>query len=114
MIWTPSPRPPWSERLMNSTLRDATAFMAYLSPIQPLSPAHRVGGAMTSKLGPWSPTRSASRQSAEEQQECYQNHQETHPIGARHPDSEDGKRGAERSIGEPLVSVTFPAFRPCA
>src|SRR6516162_6887593 len=33
MIWTPSPRPPWSEWLMNLTLRDATAFMAHLYPI---------------------------------------------------------------------------------
>jgi hypothetical protein len=38
MIWTPSPRPPWSERLMNSTLRDATAFMVHLSPVEPPSP----------------------------------------------------------------------------
>src|SRR6516162_9209545 len=38
MIWTPSPRPPWSEWPMHSMLQDATAFMAYLSPIEPLSP----------------------------------------------------------------------------
>src|SRR4029077_7427282 len=35
MIWTPSPRPPWSEWLMNLTLRGAIAFMAHLSPIAP-------------------------------------------------------------------------------
>ena len=33
MNWTPSPRPPWSEWLTNLTLRDATAFMAHLTPV---------------------------------------------------------------------------------
>src|SRR5713226_5534117 len=44
MIWTPSPRPPWSERLMSLTLRDAAAVMARLYPVLPvlaLSPRRR-------------------------------------------------------------------------
>src|SRR6267142_6553186 len=52
MIWTPSPRPPWSEWLMNLTLWDATAFMAHLSLSRRPSPSHRVGGAMTSRARP--------------------------------------------------------------
>src|SRR6266851_244732 len=55
MIWTPSPRPPWSEWLMNLTLRDATAFMAHLSPIAPPRPltaaaVHCRIGAMAAKV----------------------------------------------------------------
>src|ERR1700726_4983296 len=53
MIWMPSPRPPWSEWLMNLTLRDATAFMALLYPFAlPLviaSAARQRRGS-----GPWS------------------------------------------------------------
>src|ERR1041384_2984377 len=37
MIWTPSPRPPWSESLMNLTLRDAIAVMPSLSSSAPES-----------------------------------------------------------------------------
>src|SRR5712671_69959 len=53
MIWTPSPRPPWSEWLMNLTLREATAFMAHLSPIAPpLAPSSRRRRALTSRAKP--------------------------------------------------------------
>src|SRR5580704_2523499 len=58
MIWTPSPRPPWSEWLTNLTLRDATAFMAHLSPVAPplaLSPRRRRDD--VEGKAPWSPTR---------------------------------------------------------
>jgi hypothetical protein len=33
--------------------------------------------------------------STNEQRECCQKHHKTHPIGAQHPDAEEGKRGAE-------------------
>src|SRR4029077_7598366 len=53
MIWTPSPRPPWSEWLMNLTLRDATAFMAHLSPVAPpLALSSRRRRALTSRAKP--------------------------------------------------------------
>src|SRR6267142_7170785 len=53
MIWTPSPRPPWSEWLMNLTLREATAFMAHLSPVAPpLALSSRRRRALTSRAKP--------------------------------------------------------------
>src|SRR6478736_7534420 len=53
MIWTPSPRPPWSEWLMNLTLREATAFMAHLSPVAPpLALSSRRRRALTSRVKP--------------------------------------------------------------
>ena len=41
------PCPPWSEWLMNSTLRDATAFMAYLSPVEPMTSRVRPSDAIS-------------------------------------------------------------------
>src|SRR3984893_447005 len=53
MIWTPSPRPPWSEWLMNLTLREATAFMAHFSPVAPpLALSSRRRRALTSRAKP--------------------------------------------------------------
>src|SRR5215475_536671 len=105
MIWTPSPRPPWSEWLMNSTLRDATACMAYLSAFESLSPPTALEGQLGRRRGSWFPTRSASRQRRDEQQGCYQKHRETQLTGAQHPHAEEGERTAEWEVGEPAVSV---------